>query len=224
MERRQVAGKDKAEPREREVLRRAFRPAAVRLLFIGESPPASGRFFYCRNSGLYRAMRDAFRRVDPAIDDENFLGAFQASGCYLIDLCGSPVDHLDSKSRKIACQAGEESLSKTIAELQPPTIATLVRSIEPNVLRAASRVGWNGLFLHLPYPGRWSRHREAFWEALTPAVRGLLPDRQSDRKACNTSTRAARSAGRTDAIIAAAISTTADPISTAAPGIRIASK
>jgi hypothetical protein len=30
---------------QREILRRSFRPARVRVLFVGESPPASGRFF-----------------------------------------------------------------------------------------------------------------------------------------------------------------------------------
>jgi len=71
---------------ERETLRESFRPKRIRILFIGEAPPASGRFFYSANSGLYRAMRDAFRTVDPQIDDENFLSLFQALGCYLTDL------------------------------------------------------------------------------------------------------------------------------------------
>jgi hypothetical protein len=49
---------------ERERLRLRYRPVLIRLLFIGESPPASGRFFYRQDSGLYRAIRDAFRRQD----------------------------------------------------------------------------------------------------------------------------------------------------------------
>ena len=39
---------------------------------------ASGWFFYSANSGVYRAMRDAFRAVDQRINDENFLSSFQA--------------------------------------------------------------------------------------------------------------------------------------------------
>jgi hypothetical protein len=61
-----------------ERLRRRYRPARVRLLFIGESPPASGRFFYRQDSGLYGAIRDAFRGIDPSITDETFLGIFSA--------------------------------------------------------------------------------------------------------------------------------------------------
>lgn len=160
--------------RQREFLRRSFRPADVRLLFIGEFPPASGRFFYRGNSGLYRAIRDAFRAVDPSIGDARFLEVFQSLGCYLIDLCPQPVDHLEPRSRRAARRASEESLSWAIAQLRPVMIATVVRSIEGNVTRAASRAGWRGSFIHMPYPGRWSRFRSVFVDGLAPAINGLL--------------------------------------------------
>ena len=159
--------------RSRERLRRSFRPACVRLLFVGESPPVSGRFFYQRDSGLYRAMREAFRAINPLINDENFLAVFRSSGCYLIDLCPDPVDHLDLKSRRAACLAGEALLARAIVRLQPDMIATVVRSIEGNVTGSASRADWHGPFIHLPYPGRWSRYRDVFVEALIPVVKEL---------------------------------------------------
>ncbi len=159
--------------RERERLRRAFLPSPVQLLFVGESPPASGRFFYSSNSGLYRAMRDAFRTVYNSVDDENFLSVFQASGCYLTDLCSEPVDQLEMPERRATCSNGEVSLSQTIARLQPAMIASVLRSIERNVSQAASLANWHGPILNLPYPGRWSRHRRAFSEALAPTIRTL---------------------------------------------------
>jgi hypothetical protein len=118
-------------------------------------------------------MRDAFRIVDASIDDENFLDAFHGAGCYLVDLCPEPVDHLDSKARRVACSASEALLAKIIAQLQPAMIGTVVRSIEGNVARSAARADWHGPFLHLPYPGRWSRHRDKFVEALVPAIVSL---------------------------------------------------
>ena len=159
---------------ENEKRRGAFRPSPVQLLFVGEAPPVSGRFFYNGDSGLYRAMRDAFRIADPSTDDQNFLRRFQAAGCYLTDLCGYPVDQLETKARRATCTAGEPRLTKIIRDLQPDMIATLVRSIEPNVKRAASRAAWNGPFLHLPYPGRWISHRKIFTEDLIPVIRKLL--------------------------------------------------
>src|SRR5580658_9845436 len=87
----------------RERLRHRYRPVDLRLLFVGEAPPASGRFFYQGDSGLYRAMRDAFRAIDPSITDESFLAVFRRSGCYLIDACPQAVDQLDRPSRRAAC-------------------------------------------------------------------------------------------------------------------------
>lgn len=163
---------------QRETLRRKFRPDSLRLLFVGESPPASGRFFYRCDSGLYRAMRDAFRDASltapTRINEDNFLASFQASGCYLIDLCRDPVDRLDAASRRSVCRAHEAPLAETLAKLQPAMTATLVRSIERNVLRAASAAKWHGPFVHLPYPGRCFSSRARFLSILTPHIQDLL--------------------------------------------------
>jgi hypothetical protein len=157
----------------REKLRRRYRPADLRLLFVGEAPPASGRFFYNRDSGLYRAIRDAFRALDPGITDETFLSVFQNSGCYLIDLCPRPVDHLDRQSRRLAHLESEPSACQKIKKLQPQSIVILVRSIRRNVERAASCAGWHGCLTDLPYPGRWLRHRKIFLDALVPQLKDL---------------------------------------------------
>jgi hypothetical protein len=52
-------------------------------------------------------MREAFRVIDPSITDEGFLTVFQSAGCYLIDTCTEPVDHLDAQSRRAACFASD---------------------------------------------------------------------------------------------------------------------
>jgi hypothetical protein len=57
-------------------LRARHRPERVTILFVGESPPACGQFFYNRDSRLYRAMLHAFESVDSAITNDNFLGVF----------------------------------------------------------------------------------------------------------------------------------------------------
>jgi hypothetical protein len=156
-----------------EELRESFRPARVRLLFIGESPPASGRFFYNSNSGLYRAMRDAFQIAHPTVKEENFFETFRASGCYLTDLSKDPVDDMEPKGRRAACAAGEASLVKEIGQLKPDAIAVLLRSISGNVQRVVAEADWQGPIAYLPYPGRWARHRQAFIEAVVPIIRGL---------------------------------------------------
>lgn len=154
-------------------MQRRFRPAQVRLLFIGEAPPASGRFFYHGDSGLYRAFRKAFHLLDPAMTDAQFLPAFQAAGCYLIDLCPKPVDQLEPRARRAECRRSEAGLCRRIKTLQPPVIATVVKSIRENVERAAAGAGWKGRLIELPYPGRWVQHREVFLQLLVPELRAL---------------------------------------------------
>src|ERR1700720_3952865 len=68
----------------RERLRERYRPARVKLLFVGEAPPASGRFFYRADSGLYHAIRSAFVGAFPSVRSADFLDSFQALGCYLL--------------------------------------------------------------------------------------------------------------------------------------------
>ena len=154
----------------REALRNRFRPASLKLLFIGEAPPASGRFFYQADSGLYRAMREAFQLVDPTISEADFLTQFQAFGCYLIDLCPDPVDQLAANLRRASCVANEGALADKIGRLYPRAVATVVRSIEASVERSLRLANWHGPIVHLPYPGRWSHHKAEFIRTLKPLL------------------------------------------------------
>ncbi len=169
--------------RERERLRESFRPLRIQMLFVGESPPASGRFFYSGNSGLYRAMRAAFQTADSSIGEESFLAAFRSRGCYLTDLSHEPVDHLDAHLRRTMRRKGEKLLAQEIMRLQPPMIAPVLRSIVDNVGNATTLANWRGQILQLPYPGRWSQHREAFIKALVPFLRRL---KNEEAGACPT--------------------------------------
>jgi hypothetical protein len=177
-----AANKEGISHREKESLRSSYRPARVRILFVGESPPASGRFFYQSDSGLYRAIRNTFRAAFPAIPEENFLHSFRTLGCYLIDLCGKPVDRLSTDGRKQACRAGESRLARTLKKLRPKIVITVIRSISANVRRAQASANWKGLYVELPYPGRWKEHRIAFEDALKPILRKELAHSKSGKK------------------------------------------
>ena len=150
-------------------------PAKVSVLFIGESPPASGRNFYRADSGLYRAIHEAFIAAGVAFDADDFLKVFLRAGCYFIDLCPKPVDRLPAKDRVLAHRAGEAQLSEAISRLRPEAIIVVVRSIEANVHRAIAQAHWRGPFLSLPYPGRWASHKAVFVSSIQAALPGLLP-------------------------------------------------
>jgi hypothetical protein len=158
----------------RERLRRRYRPTRVQILFVGESPPASGRFFYQADSGLYRAIRQTFLSTFPDLKHADFLESFRDLGCFLVDLCGSPVDRLPSKQRRLPCAQGETRLAAIIRRLNPEVIVTVVRSVAANVERAQTRAKWHGRHLTLPYPGRWKTHRDVFEQTLRPVLRRTL--------------------------------------------------
>jgi hypothetical protein len=164
----------------RERSRRQYRPRRVRILFVGEAPPASGRFFYHADSGLYRAIRDTFVTAFPSLRSSKgkFLETFRAMGCYLLDLCGEPVDQMNLHLRRCICLEGEARLARRLRKLRPMMIVTVVRSIGSNVRRAEAAAGWCGLHLELPYPGRWHHFRMTFRRKLTPLLRTALRGKQ----------------------------------------------
>lgn len=167
----------------KERLRRKYRPARVRLLFVGEAPPASGYFFYQADSGLYRAIREAFAIALPTIQESGFLESFRDLGCYLVDLCRDPVDRLSKAQRRRTWLESEARLGALIKRLRPRVVITMVRSVAPNVRRAQERANWAGPHVELPYPGRWRHHRAAFLKAFVPFLRQNLVSRDPNRNA-----------------------------------------
>jgi len=119
-------------------------------------------------------MREAFQSVDARIDDRNFLRRFQASGCYLIDLCPNPVDQFSAEARRRARVRGERLLTRGLIDLHPARIAVLLRAIAGHVAQASLQANWRGEMIQLPYPGRWSRHRAEFVKTLQPNLRELV--------------------------------------------------
>ena len=164
----------------REELRRKFRPADVRVLFVGESPPAAGTFFYAADSELYRATRGAFAAVLPACGaSDSFLSCFAELGCYLEDLCPEPVNRLTNRTdgslqkRLQARRDCEPRLAKALTELRPQVVVVLLKGIAANVTRAATLAG-DGAERHtMTYPSRWHKHRLAYHRELVALLRAL---------------------------------------------------
>lgn len=108
-----------------EELRARYKPAPVRVLFVGESPPVGGTFFYAGDSKLFFATKTAFERALGNLPDADFREAFRSLGCYLDDLCLRPVNHLkltspEQKRERLAeRRAGEAALAERMRELNP---------------------------------------------------------------------------------------------------------
>lgn len=162
-----------------EEARQRHRPHRIKVLFIGESPPSGGTFFYLRNSRLYRETAAAFRAAVPDLVSDEFLTSFVQLGCYLDDLCLRPVDQLKKagamgrQQLRKEHKAGELPLAERIVAADPLAIILIGIGIEANVRRAVEESGCRDLpFFALPFPN-WQRHVCRFHDGLTIALREL---------------------------------------------------
>jgi hypothetical protein len=111
-----------------EAVRRRFRPKRITTLFVGESAPHSGDFFYCGNTAMSSHMKRAVELAFGKSDD--FLKSFQAYGWYLDDLVLEPVNHLPESERVAKCLNALKSLADRIEAYQPEAIVSLLKRIE----------------------------------------------------------------------------------------------
>jgi len=154
-----------------ERLRRRYRPDDVRVLFVGESPPAGGTFFYRADSKLYAATRGAFEAAIPALrQEDDFLAAFQRLGCYLEDLCPSAVNDLDMRDpvRLAERERGVAPLARRVRALDPVVVCIVMKAIVPEVTAAVRRAGVDVQIEALPFP---ARHRAQYVAHLTQLVK-----------------------------------------------------
>jgi hypothetical protein len=134
-----------------EATRTRYRPKRIMTLFVGESAPASGTFFYYGNNAMSGHMQ---RAVESALGESgNFLESFKAYGWYLDDLVSTPVDHLTKSQRKAKCLDAQKSLADRIRCYQPEAIVSLLIGIKPFVEAVAIAAGSNAPRYAAPFPG-----------------------------------------------------------------------
>jgi hypothetical protein len=134
-----------------EATRMRFRPKRITTLFVGESAPISGNFFYDGGNAMFTYVQQA---VEKALGrTENFLASFKGYGWYLDDLVLTPVNHMRGRERAAACKEAETSLAIRIAEYQPLFIVSLLKSIERNVDRAATTARCDAPRAAVSFPG-----------------------------------------------------------------------
>lgn len=156
-------------------LRDDFRPERITTLFVGESPPTGGTFFYLANSILFRSMHEAFSK--PA----EFLLEFQNMGFFLDDLVLHPIDKQERKERERSRLEAIPHLAARLIAHSPAAVVAIMRAIEPCVSEAMRQAG----LVHVPlyvtaFPGRY--HRRTFLAEMSEIVPKLpvAPSYQSD--------------------------------------------
>ena len=132
-------------------LRKNYKPDFIRVLYIAESPPSGGTFFYAANSNLFRCIKNAFKNVfgETVVNDLTFLDFFMINKFYLDDLCIEPVNDKIDSARISLRQQGIEPLSKRIKSYNPDAIIILMKSIALEVKEAIrkSNLNTNNIFV-----------------------------------------------------------------------------
>jgi len=159
-----------------EEIRLSYRPDTIQILFIGESPPAGGGFFYLANTNLFRYTREAFASVygEKCGQGTNFLQFFKSIGCYLDDLCLEPINHLDKPTRRRKRAAAVPSLAERISSTAPCAVIVVMLAISKDVQDAISAAQIGPIPTYsLPFPAQGRQRRY---------VKGLVPILQELRR------------------------------------------
>ena len=152
-----------------EEIRGHYRPNGISVLFVGESPPDSGKFFYYENSPMFNHMRrilgqQLFRST------EDFLQKFKASGCYLDDLVPKP----GKPSPECRRQAIPE-LAERIREYRPRVVVALLKRIGDDVRTSVEQSGVEASVHETHFPGNGQQGRfEQDIKTILPALKRAL--------------------------------------------------
>ncbi len=156
-----------------EELRESFQPDCITTLFVGESAPDSGRFFYSGDSSLFHAMKRAFG------NRETFLEDFKKKGFYLDDLVRTPINKLERRERSRRREKAVPELAKRLAEYKPKAVVVVMRAILPMVRQAMRMAGISYEPFCVPHPafGNWTRFSNAMTEIIDdlPVADGRKP-------------------------------------------------
>jgi len=146
-----------------ENLRLQYRPEKIRVLFVAESRPIGGTFFYAGNSHLVRYTAEAFRKAygGNATTMADFLDGFKAAGCYLEDLCPEPVNHIKAHAlRRAEWKRSVGYLSRRMESASPSAIIPIHKGSEPYVIQAAQEAGFlDRLKPAIPFPSMGNHPR-----------------------------------------------------------------
>lgn len=173
---RTMAGVDN----EYERLRHAYRPAELRYLLIGESPPdpqkGDMRFFYAPRlhiDNLYPAVAEAVYGLQPWFDvslKPAVLTRLQCDGFWLVDAVDTPINRHSAGARRAALIEAVPRLAERCRELCPTRGVVICHGVVYRLAAPALRAAGVPV-LHdrpLPFPlGNW---RKQFVEGFRAAV------------------------------------------------------
>lgn len=156
-----------------EKIRYSYMPNKVRVLLVGESAPASGKFFYFGDS-LCNHTKSAFAKVYPEVGLQTmkkFLDFFKEKCFYLDDICLMPIDKLDEKQRRQCIENSVQSLAERIEVYQPVVIVSMLKKIEMDIRKALRIAGVDSQLYSLPFGG--NGHQNKYIDELSKIIKNM---------------------------------------------------
>ena len=159
---------------EYEKIREKYKPDTVKILFVGESRPASGDFFYFENTNLYRCTKNAFEKANI-----NFsLNNFKNLNCWLYDVCDKPLNKgLSNAQRRNYIKNGIDKLKGVINELKPEYIIVVKKKeMKELVFSQICNIGYiNGkTAFNTSFPA--CGHQKEFVKELSEILKEIITD------------------------------------------------
>ena len=145
-----------------------WKPADVKLLLVGESPPRRGEYFYLNPTPVFTAVADALcPDLDPLLEHGMLVQKLADSGVFLVDLAKCAVNYqgdvLDKDERDACLLECTEHFLRELDTLRPRTILPVLKRIRWILCSALQGTEWYGGALwqpELPFPNYPDRRQE----------------------------------------------------------------
>jgi len=154
-----------------ESLRESHKPEKIKILFVGESAPASGAFFYDGKKHSFTTnIRKTFEIALNVTfeDNKEFLDYFKDAQCYLDDLSLEPVNHLSLQERRVKLQESIVPFSKRLKGVRPDVLVIIKKDIEQYVRSAVELSCISPKVIPTYFPGVGHLHK--FREDVIPIL------------------------------------------------------
>ena len=157
-------------------LRNSNLPDCLKIVFILESPPASGKYFYDEDGSLSEPLFAAMMKLlnlDPQNKKEG-LKCFADSGYLIVDATYEPVNRIKGKARDIKILENYDNLISDLSSLGDPRQiqfvvikANVCRLLEPRLIDEGFNVINNGVIIPFPSTGQQKNFQTAMKKVLT---------------------------------------------------------
>lgn len=158
-------------------MREPFEPETVRLVLVGESPPASKKgeckYFYnvkgSTSETLFHATMQALG-IGCDKDKEKGLREFKRRGVLLLDMVYRPVNDLPEHDRYKAVEDGFDGLVEELSHLPGVPVAFVVADLYKRFCHRLRKKGVNVIERKIPFPAFNKKNVNNFIKELASIV------------------------------------------------------